>query len=108
MSGVSYPCPHCKQSMKVDPRQLPEGPATFACPKCKEAIVIDKRELLDKAAAREVARVPADWTAPSGFVVGDNEATLQQISKRIASLATFSPTPAISNIILPALTTATQ
>jgi hypothetical protein len=110
MPTLIVPCPHCTQRAQLDSDLLPDRPAYFPCPHCKQKVVVDKRVLLAEQAAaatpattpvdqrgpvplpqttdtdRRISRLPADAQFPSGIIVGEDQAVMDQIRAKFASV----------------------
>ncbi len=103
MSTVIHPCPSCSKPAQLDLERLPDQPGAYPCPHCKQQVRVEKRLLAqaDQAAAggaqpaplptgeaadRRFNARPVDARFPSGILVGDDEALMKQIQSRLASV----------------------
>jgi len=107
-----YPCPHCKQKVVVDKRKLmaeqaeqaaqaapapsaasatPPAPAAPAAPaKTASNEETNTREAVELPSSspsdRRFGRIPADSRFPSGIIVGDDPATIEEIRAKLATV----------------------
>jgi len=97
-SPAFYPCPHCKQKVVVDKRKLlqqqAEGAAaTTAAAATKSATqsappadTIPAAMPLPLSADRRFGRLPVQARFPSGIIVGDDAATIEEIRVKLAAV----------------------
>jgi hypothetical protein len=116
MTKLVIPCPHCTSPSQIDTDRLPDRPSFFPCPHCNGRVVVDRRDLVGqagetpppqavahapvqptaaaipppavepKAPDRRFPKVPADAILPSGIIVGDEDAAVEQIREVLAAL----------------------
>ena len=93
---VFFPCPHCKERVVVDKRQLvnpQQGVAAAAPPPpaSENSAAGDSAEITlpsvePMMADSRFGKVPVDATCPSGMIVGEDEAAVEEIRQTLTAL----------------------